>query len=39
MNVSIGERIDQIRVNLERMRWALHAMRGTYVAVDIAATP
>ena len=36
MNVSIGERIDQIRVNLERMRWALHAMRGTYVAVDIA---
>jgi murein L,D-transpeptidase YcbB/YkuD len=36
MNVSIGERIDQIRVNLERMRWALHAMRGTYVVVDIA---
>ncbi len=36
MNVSIGERIDQIRVNLERMRWALHALRGTYVVVDIA---
>lgn len=36
MNVSIGERVDQIRVNLERMRWALHAMRGTYVVVDIA---
>ena len=36
MNVSIGERVDQIRVNLERMRWALHALRGTYVVVDIA---
>ena len=36
MNVSIGERVDQIRVNLERMRWALHAMRGTFVVVDIA---
>jgi murein L,D-transpeptidase YcbB/YkuD len=36
MNVSVGERIDQIRVNLERMRWALHALRGTYVVVNIA---
>jgi murein L,D-transpeptidase YcbB/YkuD len=36
LNVSIGERVDQIRVNLERMRWALHALRGTYVVVDIA---
>ena len=36
MNVSIGERVDQVRVNLERMRWALHALRGTYVIVDIA---
>ena len=36
MNVPIGERVDQIRVNLERMRWALHALRGTYVVVNIA---
>jgi len=36
LNVSIGERIDQIRANLERLRWALHALRGTYVVVDIA---
>ena len=36
MNTSIASRIDQIRVNLERTRWALHALRGTYMVVDIA---
>ena len=36
MNTSIAARVDQIRVNLERTRWALHALRGTYVVVDIA---
>jgi murein L,D-transpeptidase YcbB/YkuD len=36
MNASIANRVDQIRVNLERMRWALHALQGTYVVVDIA---
>lgn len=36
MNTSIASRVDQIRVNLERMRWALHALQGTYVVVDIA---
>jgi murein L,D-transpeptidase YcbB/YkuD len=36
MNVSAAQRIDQIRVNLERMRWALHGLKGTYVVVDIA---
>lgn len=36
MNTSVASRVDQIRVNLERMRWAMHALRGTYVVVDIA---
>jgi murein L,D-transpeptidase YcbB/YkuD len=36
MNVSAAQRVDQIRVNLERMRWALHGLKGTYVVVDIA---
>jgi len=36
LNVSITARIDQVRVNLERARWLLHAMQGTFVVVDIA---
>jgi murein L,D-transpeptidase YcbB/YkuD len=36
MNVTAAQRVDQIRVNLERMRWALHGLKGTYVVVDIA---
>ncbi|MCU0766095.1 MAG: L,D-transpeptidase family protein [Gammaproteobacteria bacterium] len=36
MNVSAAQRVDQLRVNLERARWALHALRDTYVVVDIA---
>ena len=36
LNVPVGQRIDQIRVNLERARWVLHELRGEYVLVDIA---
>ncbi len=36
LNASPAARIDQIRVNLERARWALHELRETYVVVDIA---
>jgi murein L,D-transpeptidase YcbB/YkuD len=36
LNVPIKSRIDQVRVNLERARWLLHALQGTFVVVDIA---
>jgi len=36
LNVSIEERIDQIRANLERARWLLHDIRGSFLIVDIA---
>jgi murein L,D-transpeptidase YcbB/YkuD len=36
MNVPVGERIDQIRVNLERARWVLHEIAGRFVIADIA---
>ncbi len=36
LNASAAARVDQIRVNLERARWALHELRETYVVVDIA---
>jgi murein L,D-transpeptidase YcbB/YkuD len=36
MNVPVEDRVDQIRVNLERARWVLHGLSGTYVLVDIA---
>lgn len=36
LNVPIAARIDQVRVNLERARWLLHALQGTFVVVDIA---
>ena len=36
MNVPVSARIDQIRVNLERARWVLNALRGRYALVDIA---
>lgn len=36
LNVSVEARIDQVRVNLERARWLLHKLRGTFVVVDIA---
>ena len=37
LNVSIGRRIGQIRVNLERLRWYLHQLQGEYLLTDIAA--
>jgi len=36
LNVPVEARIDQIRVNLERARWVLHAISGRFVLVDIA---
>ncbi len=36
LNVSVGARIDQIRVNLERARWVLHELHGDFVLVDVA---
>jgi murein L,D-transpeptidase YcbB/YkuD len=36
LNQPISARIDQIRVNLERMRWFLHDIPATFLVVDIA---
>jgi len=36
MNVSVAERIKQIRVNLERTRWVIHDMPSSNLIVDIA---
>lgn len=36
LNVSVDQRIDQLRVNLERARWLLHNLHGDFVMVDIA---
>lgn len=36
LNTPVQERIDQIRVNLERGRWTLQALNGTFVLVDVA---
>lgn len=36
LNVPIETRIGQVRVNLERARWLLHALEGTFVVVDVA---
>jgi murein L,D-transpeptidase YcbB/YkuD len=36
MNVPVEDRIDQIRVNLERARWVLHNLPEKFVLVDIA---
>lgn len=36
MNVTVEERIDQIRANLERARWALHDLPETFILADIA---
>jgi len=36
MNVSVEDRINQIRVNLERARWVLHEIKGELVVVDVA---
>jgi len=37
MNISIDERIDQIRVNIERGRWVLKDLTDDFVLVNIAA--
>ena len=36
MNVPVAERINQIRVNLERTRWVIHDMPSSSLIVDIA---
>jgi murein L,D-transpeptidase YcbB/YkuD len=36
LNVPVDARIDQIRINLERARWVLQEIEGTFVLVDIA---
>jgi murein L,D-transpeptidase YcbB/YkuD len=36
LNVPVGRRIDQIRINLERARWTLHEIKGEFVLVDVA---
>lgn len=36
LNVPVEARIDQVRVNMERARWLLYKLQGTFVVVDIA---
>lgn len=36
LNVGTAERIDQIRVNLDRLRWVAQDLAGDYLIVDIA---
>ncbi|MBV6821542.1 murein L,D-transpeptidase [Pseudomonas sp. PD9R] len=36
LNVPVDARIDQVRVNMERARWLLYKLQGTFVVVDIA---
>jgi murein L,D-transpeptidase YcbB/YkuD len=36
LNVDVAVRIDQIRVNLERLRWVAQDLAGDYLVVDIA---
>ena len=36
LNVPVEDKIDQIRINLERVRWVLHAIEGPFVIADIA---
>ncbi|NID14822.1 L,D-transpeptidase family protein [Luteibacter yeojuensis] len=36
LNVPIASRIGQVRANLERARWLLHSLPGTFVVVDVA---
>lgn len=36
LNVPISQRIGQVRANLERARWLLHALPSTFVVVDVA---
>ncbi len=36
LDVPVDERIDQLRLNLERARWLLHGLPDSFVLVDIA---
>jgi len=36
LNLPVGARIDQVRVNLERARWLLPQIQDDVVVVDIA---
>ncbi|MEQ5801162.1 L,D-transpeptidase family protein [Halomonas sp. H10-9-1] len=36
LNVPVGKRVDQIRLNLERARWLMHGLPEAFVLVDIA---
>jgi L,D-transpeptidase YcbB len=36
LNVTVAERIAQLRANLERLRWVARELRGEYLLVDIA---
>ena len=36
LNITVKQKIGQIRVNLERARWVYHDLPETYIAVDIA---
>jgi len=36
LNVPVTQRIEQIRVNLERGRWVLHGLQNTFLVVNIA---
>lgn len=36
LNIPVAQRIDQIRANLERMRWFLHEIKNDFVIVDLA---
>jgi L,D-transpeptidase YcbB len=36
LNVPVDERIQQLRVNLERARWVLHHLGSTFVVVNVA---
>jgi len=36
LNVPVRQKIDQIRVNLERARWVLHKLPPDFIVVDIA---
>src|SRR5512135_1300366 len=36
LNIGVQARIDQIRVNLERLRWVAQDLKGDYLLVDIA---
>lgn len=36
LNVPVQDRIGQVRANLERARWLLHSLQGTFVVVDVA---